>query len=202
MKQYTVSIHLHKMLMHNAQTADPTNVFAKAMKEISGKRKKSEADHEQLALIEYEAGLYLNRNREVILPGRLFEALIAEGAKVSKEGKSALAATIVENDPTITYDGGPLTVEELKKSADHKLVVPVKVSTSKIMRTRPMFENVKATFIVALQTELANPAQLKRWVEDGLNQRGLGDWRPRYGRGAVTAFEEVKVPNPMLIAAE
>ena len=38
------------LLMHNSQTVDPTNKFARALKEISGKRKKVDADYENLIL--------------------------------------------------------------------------------------------------------------------------------------------------------
>jgi len=192
-KEYDAEINLPRVLMHNAQTANPLNEFAKALKAISGKRNKTEADHLAMARIEYEAGLYLNAKREVIIPGRVFEACIAEGAKKSKEGKVALSTTIVENDAVITYDGCPLTVEELLESEDHKLVVPVKVGMAKIMRTRPLFHNVSAVFTVSLQTELANPGQLERWITDCLNQVGVGDWRPRYGRGTLDNFAEKSV---------
>lgn len=189
-KEYEAEINLPRVLMHNAQTANPLNPFTKALKAISGKRNKTEADHLAMARIEYEAGLYLNDKREVIIPGRVFEACIAEGAKKSKEGKVALSTTIVENDAVVSYDGGPLTVEELLDSEEHKLVVPVKVGMAKIMRTRPLFHNVTGTFTVSLQTELANPTQLERWITDCLNQVGIGDWRPRYGRGTLDRFEE------------
>jgi hypothetical protein len=33
------------LLMHNGQTADPLNKYAKMLKSVSGKRKKTEADH-------------------------------------------------------------------------------------------------------------------------------------------------------------
>jgi hypothetical protein len=194
MKQYTISIHIDKFLSHNARSADPLDPYAKAMKEISSKRKKTDADHEQLALIEYEAGLYLDSKKQVIIPGRIFEAAIAEGAKIAKEGKQCLSSVIVEDDAIITYDGGPLSLDELKVSDDHRLVVPVRVGQARIMRTRPMFSNVEAKFTVSLATEIANPAQLKRWIEDCLNLKGLGDWRPRYGRGYLLSFEEMKAP--------
>jgi hypothetical protein len=189
-KEYTVEINIPRLLMHNAQTANPLNPFAKALKSVSGKRGKTEADYLEMARIEYEAGLYLNEKREVIIPGRVFEACIAEGARKSKEGKVALTTTIVENDAVITYDGGPLTVEELLDSEAHVLAVLVKVGQAKVMRHRPLFKNVTATFVISLQTELANPSQLERWVVDSLNQVGVGDWRPRYGRGTLDRFAE------------
>ena len=193
-KQYKVQVAMPTFVSHSGQTSDPLNKYAKAMKEISSRRKKTDADHEALALLEYEAGLYLNDARQAIIPGRLFEALIAEGAKKSKEGKVALSSTFVDSDAIISYDGGPLTVEELKDSEFHRLSVPVRIGQARVIRTRPIFKNVQAEWIVSLQTEVANEAQLRRWIKDGMNLVGVGDWRPRHGRGVVTAFEEIVVP--------
>lgn len=199
-QSYKVETMLSTFISHNGQTADPLNAYAKAMKEVSSKRKKSEADFARLAEIEYEAGLYLNKNREVIIPGRLFEALIAEGAKKSKEGKIALSSTFVDCDAVISYDGGPLTVDELIQSDYHRLSVGVRVGQAKVIRTRPIFHNVRAAFDVSLETSLANESQLRRWIVDGLNQVGMGDWRPRHGRGEMTVFERAVVP--LAVAAE
>lgn len=193
-RQYKVALEIPTFVSHNGQTADPVNRYAKAMKEISGKRKKTDADYEALARIEFEAGLYLNKDRQVIIPGRLFEALIAEGAKKSKEGKIALSSTFVDSDSLISYDGGPLTVEQLLESEEHRLAVPVRVNQARVVRTRPIFTNVRAEFIVSLQTEVGNASQLQRWVTDGMNLVGLGDWRPRHGRGIVTEFVEIAQP--------
>ena len=89
-KQYLVELAGDSLIMHSGQTADPLNHFTKALKEISSKRKKTDADFEAMANIEYQAGLYLNKNREVIIPSRVLESVLVEGAKKSKEGKIAL----------------------------------------------------------------------------------------------------------------
>jgi len=193
-QQYSVSVHVPSLIMHSGQTADPLNRFAKAMKAISGKRGKTDADHEALARLEYEAGLYLNGQGQVIIPGRVIESVVAEGAKKTKEGKIALSSTFVDDDPVISYDGGPLTVEQLIDSDYHRLAVPVRVGMAKVVRTRPHFHNVRFTFHVSLETSLANESQLLRWITDGLNQVGLCDWRPRHGRGEILSFEAVTVP--------
>ena len=192
--RFKVEIHIPSLIMHNGQTADPLNPYTKSMKEITGLKKKTDADHKRLADLEYEAGLYLNKKREVIIPSRVLEATLVEGAKKSKESKDCLSSTFVDTDAIITYEGGPLSVAQLKQSPDHRLVCPVRVQRNKIIRTRPIFHNVNATFEVSLQTELANPAQLKRWLENALRQVGIGDWRPRHGRGELRKFEEIKAP--------
>ena len=197
---FQTEIELANLILHSSQLADPTNRFAIAMKEISKIRSKTDADYKKLADLEFTGSLYVNRQNQIILPGRLFEAAIHEGAKISREGKKALASVIVENDPVISYDGGPLSVEELLKSEQHRLVVAVRVQQAKVMRTRPIFENVKAKFIVSFDDGLSDAKSLKNWIETALNQKGIGDWRPRHGRGILTKFEEIK--QPLAVAAE
>ena len=51
--QFDVVLQGDSLIMHNGQTADPLNPFSKAMKEISGKRKKTDTDYEAMANIEF-----------------------------------------------------------------------------------------------------------------------------------------------------
>ena len=99
------------LIMHNGQTADPLNRYAKAMAEISGKRSKTEADLEQMAWLDFIGSLYMGTDGPVV-PGRLIEAAIVEGAKKSKLGKLATAGVIVEQNPAVEYEG-PRTAREL-----------------------------------------------------------------------------------------
>lgn len=191
-KTFIIGIHLADYIQHNPQTAMPANKFAKAMKELTGKRKKTDADHDMIANIEYQAGLYLNGDGLVVLPSTQFEAAIAEGAKVSKEGKVCLSSTFVEGDAILSYDGGPLTLGELLVSEEHRIDALVRVGQAKTMRRRPHFTNARAEFRVSLDVEQANASQLRRWVFDALNIKGIGDWRPRHGRGEIVRFEEAE----------
>jgi hypothetical protein len=194
MATFKAEIILLNLLMHNGRTANPADPFAKAMKAVSGKRNKTDADFEQMANIEYEAGLYTNRTGQVVIPGRLLEAMIIGGARKSKEGKLAESGLFIDEDAVISYDGGPLSVAELIASDAHRLSVPVKVGQAKVVRTRPYFENVRFTVTVDVEESIANASQAKRWIEDGLRLVGLGDWRPRKGRGNLISFEAVKAP--------
>ena len=177
--------------MQNCQMVDHLNPFKKEFAKISGKRKKSDEDHAALAAIEYEAGLYLNAAGEPIIPSRMVEATLLAAAKVHKEGKICAAALFVDHDTVITYDGGPLSVLELKASPEHKLVTPVVVQRSRLMRTRPLFKQVKASIMCSLNDLHADQSQLHRWWETALSTVGFGDYRPRYGRGRLLAFGSV-----------
>ena len=41
------------LLCHNGQTADPRNAYSKAIKAISGKRKKTDSDYDEMARLEW-----------------------------------------------------------------------------------------------------------------------------------------------------
>lgn len=60
MKTYKVTlIGEAPIMLNNDQTADPLNHIAKAIKKISNKNKKTEADHLELSKLEWFGGLYL-----------------------------------------------------------------------------------------------------------------------------------------------
>lgn len=191
--KHKVVIGGDKILLHNGQTADPLNKYAKAMKEITSDRalKKTDEGIVSLMRIEYEAGLYLDAKKRVIIPSRVLEANIAEGARKTKEGKSALAGMFVDTDAVLDYAGGPLSVKQLLDSEDHRLTVGVGVNNSRIMRTRPLFTDWKASFEVSVLAELAGSTALKAWLTNAGKFIGLCDYRPRFGRYEVLNFEVV-----------
>lgn len=193
-KQFDVVIEGDVLLMHNGQTADPMNRFAKAMSAITKdrNRKNTEEGRETLARIEYEAGLYLNGKGEVVIPSRILEAHLCEAARKTKQGKQALAGLFVDTDATFEYAGGPMKVSELIESDDHRFVASVSVGQGKVTRVRPIFRNWRASFRVSLLAEQADGDSLKAWLRNGGALVGLGDFRPRYGRYNVVSCDEVQ----------
>jgi len=174
------------LLMHNGQTADPMNVWARRMKEITSKRKKVDADYEELARLEWLAGLYL-KDGEPCIPGYVFEAaIIGKGGAARKErmGKDAAAAVWVLKDFPLTYEG-PRDPHKLWEVEAFRFQILVNVNGSKVLRTRPMFTDWAAEIEVNFDSELLDEEVVKRWVEVAGSQCGLMDWRPKYGRFSV-----------------
>ena len=64
------------LILHNARLADPLDPISKAMKTVSSKRKKTDADFEELARLEFEGGLYMVDD-EPVIPARLIYGLLA-----------------------------------------------------------------------------------------------------------------------------
>ena len=67
LQSVTLKLSGSSIIPHNGQTADPRNRFSKAMKLISGKRKKTDSDLDELARLEFLAGLYLEGG-DIVIP--------------------------------------------------------------------------------------------------------------------------------------
>jgi len=154
------------------------------MKAITSNRKKTDADIDELARLEFMGGLYLNKYKRVILPKHVVEAcLIGRGgaARKEKSGQAAAAGLFVPDDALLEYDG-PEDPEELWKDERFVFEAMVKVQTSKVARTRPIFDEWSAYISILYNEDLLNESQIIRWMDVAGAEVGLCDWRPRYGR--------------------
>lgn len=177
------------LLCHNGQLINPLNCWSKRISKAAGKRKKTEADHEELSRLEFFGGLYLNAEGRPIIPGLDLEALLIAGAKKSRNGPKAKAGVIIADDPLIEYDG-PTNKEDLfavmgSEEADQPrqfaLTVAVKIGQSKVMRTRPLFREWALEFNVRFEDNIVDEISLLAWFDTAGFEVGLGNWRPRFG---------------------
>lgn len=187
---------IDRMLMHCGQTADPINQFAKAMKKQSSKRNKTDEDLASLSLLEWWAGLYTDQRLSVddsgnvtaskgtrlILPAHVLDSAIREGGRKIKAGKQISAGVIVEGDAEFSADG----VRSLSDAAADERFhyrTAVKVGTSKVMRTRPVFSGWSAKFSVCIDAGVADIDTVRQSLEAAGRLVGVGDWRPGAPRG-------------------
>lgn len=171
------------LLMHNGQLADPLNRFAREMRKISGKRKKVEADYEQLARLEFLGGLYL-QNGEPCIPGELIEAGFIQAAMRSRMGQQAKAGVISDGFWPLEYDG-PHNPHELWEDDRFRSTVGVKVQRSRVMRTRPIFHEWAATVRLDFLVDQLDAEQVIEAFHVMGRLIGIGDWRPKFGRFIV-----------------
>lgn len=175
------------MLMHNGQLADPANPHSKAvsMAVKVARQKKTDVAHEAVARAEFEGGLYLDDKGQPCIPGEMLEAVIVEGAKTIKQGNPAKAGIIVEGNYPLQYKG-PRDVDGLWEAGFYKKT-SAKIGRMRVMRTRPMFIDWSLSFRIHYNPSTVSKASVRDFVERAGAEKGLGDWRPRYGR-----FEIVK----------
>lgn len=171
------------LIMHNGQLANPLNRFSKAIKEISGKRAKTEADYEEMARLEWLGGLYV-KNGIIVLPGMNVEATFLASARKRRKGKQAQAGVICPTDAPLQYDGSGLP-EDLWPDERFRFTTIVRIKGSRIVRTRPMFENWSAEVEFLYDPSLMNhDDMLSLWIDAG-QHIGICDWRPKFGRFEV-----------------
>lgn len=176
------------MIPHNGQTADPLNSFSKAIKAISGKRKKTDADYEEMARLEFHAGLYMGPNGPII-PSMNIDSMLINAAKKNREGNLAKSGVFCLSDAEMIYDG-PKTAAELWENETFRFVAAVRVGTARVIRTRPIFRTWSAIVSLQVENTVVNVKQAEDWFYIAGTQIGLGDWRPQHGRFTAMRLSE------------
>jgi hypothetical protein len=173
------------LLMHNARLSNPLDEVAKAMKRVSGKRLKTDEDHEELARLEHLGGLYFHDDLGPFLPGQNFERCLVDAARITKAGKKIERGVFVDTDVNPVEYVGPRTIEKLWADENFRHAAPVKVGTARVTRTRPQFREWQVTVGGTFDASVINLAELDEIARTAGMMIGLGDWRPRFGRFAA-----------------
>ncbi len=190
-RKFMVVIEGASLLMHNGQLADPLNTWSKALKEHTSKRKKSDEDHEKIAEVEFQGGLYFDDKLGPYIPGHMLDAVIVGGAKKKRLG------TIFESCVRTTQDiykldyKGPRTREKLWAEPKFRDRRACGVQAARVIRTRPKFTDWTVTFDLELFPSELNPGNVKQAIVDAGVYSGIGDFRPKFGLFTVKGFEEV-----------
>jgi len=171
-----------RLLMHADTLCDPLHPKTKAMKKLSGERKKTDKTHEQMADIEWEAGLYYDPEIGPYIPGANILRMLQEAGKATKQGTAVKRSVfILEEEIPLGY-AGPRKKEKLAKDAAFRDRRSVVVSRSRVMRTRPIFRDWELTFTLLFADGSFNVEELTAIVERAGIMVGLGDYRPTFGR--------------------
>lgn len=171
------------LIMHNGQAADPLNKWAKAIKLISSKKAKTDADHEEIARLEFMSGLYLDESGPII-PSYVIEGVVLGGAKKSKEGLLSKSGCFCLKHAYLEYDG-PRTADELWDDDRFRFSALVRVKMARIPRMRPIFREWSAVVTLSVEDSVINPGRVMDWLTVSGTQVGLCDWRPQFGRFTV-----------------
>ncbi len=151
------------------------------MKKLTGKRGKTTADLDQLAKLEFIGGLYVNTELGVHLPAEVIESALNGGARKFKEGQQARSGMYIINPSKLIFDG-PQEPEEMFADGRFTFQKMVVVQRSRILRTRPIFENWSADVTVSYENSVVDLEQIQKWFVPASQIVGFCDWRPRYGR--------------------
>jgi hypothetical protein len=180
------------MIMKSAQMANPLNRFAKALKSISSKRVKTDADHQEMGHVEFIGSLHMHAELGPVLPGAAVVAAINNAAKKTKEGQLAKCAVFAAPPGffKLEYEGSrdpeemfqDTTPRPTPEAEGFRFTTLVTRQKSRILSTRPIFHDWHVDVDLMFENSIINFAQLDRWIQKAGTMCGLLEWRPVYGR--------------------
>lgn len=178
------------LLMHNARLSDEFDPIVRLMKEITSKRtNKTDDDRWELRRLEFHGGLYMDKNLGPYIPGQNIERALRDAAVVTRQGKNIQRGVVVlTSRARLEYDG-PRDADDLWEDKNYVSSASIKVGTSRVIRTRPMFPEWSVTVDLTLDTEIMDRETLEGIVHRAGKSVGLGDWRPRYGKFSAELTE-------------
>lgn len=187
MKQISVHIRgLQPLLCHSDRGSDPLDPLKREQARFTGKRKKTEDDHQEIGRLDWLLGLYTRGDKPVMPTWNIF-ACIRDGAKLTKRGKDVTRAVLFDSESTpILYDG-PSNIDDLY--ADKRFVHRCSVGNQKarVIRTRPMFPEWELKFDFLFDESVFNQEDILGILESAGRYIGLGDFRPRFGRFEIVS---------------
>jgi hypothetical protein len=174
------------LLQHDDKIANPFNPFAKRLKELTSKRKKTEDDLLAIARVDWEASLYYTKKDGYFIKAECFEATLLNAAKSKKLGNVFKQAVSIPDNPAFRFKDEKKTPEQLFQMDEYKDVRTVKVGTSKTTRCRPVFENWYCDVSIWYEETRLDESELLQVLEYAGRYIGVCDYRPKYGRFSVS----------------
>jgi len=178
------------LIMHSCQCVNPLHPIAKELKKYTSKRNKTDEDLIKISDLEWEAGAYWKEGLGLYMPAENVEATIQNGAKANKKGKD-IEKYVNVTDLYIPFNYGEnLSKEELIQNYEYRDTRIMTVQRSKILRTRPRFDQWNITFNLMYNEEKIDIETIVNAMEYAGSYVGLCDSRPKYGK-FVTTVEEI-----------
>lgn len=183
MAEFTLTcIGIDPVMTHNARLSDPLDPIAQAIAKVSGKRKKTDEDHEEIARLEHLGGLYFDAKLGPCMPGQNIERMLVDAAKKYKLGSTLKSAMVITDLMCPIVYQGPRTTDGLWADKQFVHRGSVKVGMSRVMRTRPIFPSWEVQASGDLDESQLDQRQFEQIVETAGRLICMGEFRPRYGR--------------------
>ena len=176
--------------MLSCQCVNPLHPIAKELKKYTSKKNKTDEDLIKISDLEWEAGAYWKDGLGLYMPAENVEATIQNGAKANKKGKD-IEKYVNVTDLYIPFNYGEnLSKEELIQNYEYRDTRIMTVMRSKILRTRPRFDQWNITFNLMYNEEKIDIETIVNAMEYAGSYVGLCDSRPKYGK-FVAIVEEI-----------
>lgn len=170
------------MVQHNPDLLNPANPIAQAIAEITRKRKKTEADYEEIKRLEFFGGLYNDPKLGIYVPSEWITKSLERAGTITRQGTAISRAFAVMTDRyPLEYDG-PKEPSKLWEREEFHFFRPVGVQRNKVMRMRPIFRSWKLTVEATMYENVLDFSAFQAIATMAGLTEGLGDAR-RLGMG-------------------
>lgn len=174
------------LLQHNIRLSDPLDPATQGLAKLTGKQKKTLADHEGIADLEFRGSLYHDAEIGPYVKAEAVEKCLREAAALQRLGKAVERGVLVHGaegvDMLPLLYAGPRSVDELVADQNFRLRSSVGVNQKRTMRTRPRFPGWRLECEVLIDESQLSKEQFLDIAAMAGRMIGLGDYRPRYGR--------------------
>lgn len=180
---------IEPLLVHNSRLSNPLDPTSRALKQVTGKRQKTDDDYLRMANLEFMGSLYLDADAGPYLPGDNVWRCLYDGAKKHKMGPSIKEGVVITTNVNPLAYRGPRDPNELWKDESFRHQASAKVGMQRVTRTRPVFRQWSADAEGVYDEALLNLDALRMIADTAGSLIGIGDWRPRFGRFVGTVSE-------------
>lgn len=184
------------LMLNNIQTASPLNKWAKALKEVTSKKKKTDDDTLKIIELQFMASWYVDDGRYVLPSENVLKSFEA-GAKEFKKGSKLVEnVQIIEDNLVIKFDGMDKSLEELYDNGNGKYV-DTRIcgissgfgSKAKVLATRALIDKWSVTATLVYDESQIDLADILRAAEIAGQRKGVGTYRRRFGRYKVEVIK-------------
>lgn len=179
---------LSPLMMHSEKGCNPLDPEVKEMKTITGKRKKTDEDHETIAFMDWKMGMYFDEKIGPYIPGINIRSSFVDGGKLNKLGTALQKGTMILAEKVKLEFEGPRTIEKLWADPQYRDIRSVVVNKARTMRCRPMFHNWRCVVEINYDTRIIDKDNLLLSANNAGMFIGIGDFRPGKGNGSYGRY--------------
>jgi hypothetical protein len=174
------------LIMNNARLANPLDPAAKALKVATGKRTKTDQDHEEIFRLGHAGSMYHDADAGPYLPADNIWKALQEGGKKHRLGQKVTEGVLILTDVNPVGYRGQRDQDSLWANENFRFInMRVTGSGSQRKRVpfcRPIFREWKTEADGTIDEAIIDLAELRLIAETAGQRVGICDWRPRYGR--------------------
>lgn len=189
-------------IMQCDRLVNPFDTITRQLKTITAKRKKTDADLEEINRLKFLGSLYYDPKGGPYWPGQNIDRMIFDAAKLSRRGQDIKRAFMVLDDMVPLIYDGPRTPEALYKDERFVDIRSVVIRGQRVMTCRPIFREWEVEYECAYDPDVLNRDDVVAFHATAGQFIGLSTYRPRFGRFGVAAVDSVAYIGQPRLAAE